>query len=77
MEFGGIVKKQRKRINKLLLKLGDDNKEQREIFKLIFKKAAGLEILVYVLALFCPVTPDETQEDLTEIQLSFSHSWMK
>jgi hypothetical protein len=71
MEFGGIVKKQRKRVYKLLSKLGDKEKEQKELFHLIFKKAAGLEILVYVLALFCPIAPEETQEDLQEIQLSY------
>lgn len=71
MEFGGVIKKQRKRVSKLLLKLGDEHTEQKDILRLIFKKAAGLEILVYVLALFCPVAPEETQEDLTEIQLSY------
>uniref|UniRef100_A0A7S3KP36 Uncharacterized protein n=1 Tax=Euplotes crassus TaxID=5936 RepID=A0A7S3KP36_EUPCR len=71
MEFGSTIKKSRKKIYKKLGKLSKDDKQTKDRCKHVFKKVVGLEILVYALALFSPVTPEETKEDLTEIQLSY------
>jgi hypothetical protein len=67
MDFGTEIKKMRKKVFKRIEKVDEANKQK---CRALFKKIAGLEILVFALALFAPVSPEETKEDLTEIQLS-------
>ena len=71
MEFGLEIKKSRKKIYNKIGNIKDSDQEKKEKCKAVFKKVVGLEILVYALALFSPVTPEEAKEDLTEIQLSY------
>lgn len=71
MEFGSEIKKSRKKIYNKIGNIKDSDQERKEKCKTVFKKVVGLEILVYALALFSPVTPEEAKEDLTEIQLSY------
>mmetsp|Transcript_26077 Transcript_26077/g.30094 ORF Transcript_26077/g.30094 Transcript_26077/m.30094 type:complete len:346 (-) Transcript_26077:31-1068(-) len=72
MDFGNVIKKSRKKIYKKIEKLNPDDKECLERCKEVFSKVVGLEILVYTLALFSPIAPEEAKEDLEELQMSFS-----
>ena len=71
MEFGNSIKKSRKRIYKKIEKLDSNDKERIQKCKIVFKKLIGLEILVFALALFCPVSPDDAKEDLEEIKTCY------
>ena len=52
-------------------KLDSSDKERLYKCKSAFKKLIGLEILVFALALFCPVNPDESKEDLEELKICY------
>jgi len=71
MEFGNQIKKSRKKVYKKLGTVDAADKERREKCKNVFKKVVGFEILAFALALFCPVTPDETKEDLNELEICY------
>ena len=72
MEFGNQVKKSRKKIYKKLGSIATTDSERKEKCRGVFKKVVGLEILVFALALFCPVAPEEARDDLTEIEQCYS-----
>ena len=36
-------------------------------YKALLRKIVGMEALVYSLALFCPITPDEAKDDVDEL----------
>ena len=37
-------------------------------YRELLRKIVGLEALVYALALFCPITPEEAKEDISELE---------
>jgi hypothetical protein len=73
MEFGSRlkIKKIKKKLFEKIESYGPEDREKKERCKQAFKKAVGFEMLVFVIALFCPVAPDEAREDLAELEMSF------